>query len=144
MDLGRLEKKLVSLAEAIPAEKYGWRPAEGVRSVSETFMHVAAANHQILKALGHQVPEGVGEWEKVVDRDEVIERLKGSFAAIRDVASGVAQEALDEKVEFFGGKWSKRSVLFLANTHSHEHLGQLIAYARSNGVTPPWSRPAEG
>ena len=133
------EQKLVSLAEAIPADQYGWRPADGVRTVSEAFMHVAGANYYFGGRFGKQPPEGAGELEKTVtEKAEVVAKLKESFAHIKGSLAGAD---LTKETKLFGGKMGTTGDLALAAVgHIHEHLGQLIAYARSIGVTPPWSK----
>jgi len=141
MDLARLEQKVVGLAEAVPADKYDWRPAAGVRSVSEVYMHLAGSTFQILQGVGRPAPDNAGELEKITDKVEVIETLKGAFAAAKEAMLAASDDGMDENVEFFGRQWSKRAVFYLTATHIHEHLGQSIAYARSIGVVPPWSAP---
>ena len=140
-ELTAVEKKLVSLAEAVPAEKYGWRPAEGVRSVSEVYMHVAGGNYMLPTMIGVKMPEGITrDMEKTVtDKAKVIENLKASFAHVRKAVEGVPDADLDKKVKFFGTEKSEREMLLLLMNHAHEHLGQSIAYARMNGIAPPWS-----
>lgn len=132
--------KLMSLAEAIPADKYDWRPAEGVRSVSETLMHVAGANYFFGSQFGAEMPENVRELEKITDKDEVVKTLKASFEAAKKAMGSTMDADLDKVHELPFGKFSSRSMLLLMATHAHEHLGQTIAYARSNGVVPPWSQ----
>ncbi|MDX1582410.1 MAG: DinB family protein [Thermoanaerobaculia bacterium] len=141
-ELDQIEKKLVGLAEAIPAEKYDWRPAEGIRSVSETLMHVAGGNYYFLQPLGLEGPEGLDPRtleKNVTEKDDVISELKRSFKYARKAVKSVGDDHLEDMVEVFGSDWTKRQVLLLYVTHGHEHLGQMIAYARSNEVTPPWS-----
>ncbi len=134
-------KKLVQLAEAEPAGKYGWRPAEGVRSVSEVYMHVVGGNYLLPTFMGVKAPEGFdrGMEKKVTDKAQVVEWLKKSIAHVKAAAEGVPDAELDQTVKFFGRDMSKRRLLFVLDNHLHEHLGQSIAYARVNGVTPPWS-----
>jgi len=132
--------KLIDLAEAIPADKYGWRPADGVRSVSEVLMHVALGNFFIPGALGIDPPTDVptdGE-KTVTTKDEVIALLKRSFDHVDRIDLDSSKH--DELVQLFGNEWPRRRVLLLLMAHHHEHLGQMIAYARSNDVVPPWSR----
>ena len=143
-DFERTSGRVVQLAEAIPADKYGWRPAEGVRSVSEAVMHVAAANFALASALGVAPPEGADleNLEKVTDREEVLATLKTSIDHAKKALEGAEGTDYNRTVNAFGFEMpAARAVVILA-AHSHEHLGQLIAYARSNGVTPPWSQPS--
>lgn len=145
-DFDGVAKKLVDLAEAIPADKYSWRPADGVRSVSEVYVHVAGANFFFASRLGVDMPEDFSrDAEKTVTaKDDVIALLKKSIDHMKQAVAAKAGANLDEEVDFFGGMRPVRDIFMVASGHAHEHLGQSIAYARSNGVVPPWSRPAEG
>ncbi|HXF94946.1 MAG TPA: DinB family protein [Gemmatimonadales bacterium] len=133
--------KLVRLAEAIPAEKYTWRPAEGVRSVSQVLVHVAGGNFLFPTMVGVEPgarPPRDAE-QTVTDKAQVVDWLKRSFEHARSAIRGVSDAALDQSVDMFGRQTSGRNVLLTMVSHAHEHLGQLIAYARTTGVTPPWS-----
>ena len=136
--------RLLQLAEAIPADKYGWTPADGVRTVSQVFVHVAGANYFFASQFGVDMPEGWGmdAEQTITAKDDVIAALKASQGAIHKAAANAAKIDLDETVSMFGTDRSKRAVLMIVSGHGHEHLGQAIAYARSNGVVPPWSQPA--
>ena len=134
------EKKLIALSEAVPQEKYSWRPAEGVRSMSEVFTHVAGGNYLITQAVGVKPPAGIDrEVEKITDRAKVIDTLKGSFEHVRQAALNTSDADLDKSVNLFGRATTTRDVFLLLATHAHEHLGQAIAYARMNNVVPPWT-----
>ncbi len=140
----RAAEKLISLAEAMPVEKYTWRPAEGVRSTSETFMHVAGGNFFLSRPLGAEIPEGIGrELEKETDKAKVVATLKQSLDHARAAVQGFDVAKLAEEVEVFGQTMTYGDVLMILGGHVQEHLGQSIAYARMNGVVPPWSRPAD-
>lgn len=141
-EIDAVGKKLVELAEAMPADKYSWRPAPGVRSVGEVYLHVVGGNSFIPTFLGAPPMEGVSrETEKTVkDKAQIVALLKKSIENARAVAANVPEADLNKKVKAFGGReMSERQVLLILLNHLHEHLGQSIAYARSNGVTPPWS-----
>ncbi|HSE63849.1 MAG TPA: DinB family protein [Thermoanaerobaculia bacterium] len=139
--LNDLEKKLVSLAEAMPQDKFGWRPGAGVRSVSEVYMHVAGGNYFLPTFLGAKMPEGFSrEMEKTVtEKAKVIDAMKKSFDHARKAVEATPDSDLDKKVKFFGQEPSERMMMIVLVSHGHEHLGQSIAYARTNGVAPPWS-----
>lgn len=139
------EKKLVGLAEAMPAEKYSWRPAEGVRSISEAFVHAATSNLFIPTMVGVEpsVKMERGMEKSVTEKAKVLELLKKSFAHVKDAIGRISDSDLDKATKMFGRESTYRNVLMLLVAHNHEHLGQSIAYARSNGVTPPWSMGGE-
>lgn len=141
-ELESIEEKVTSLAAEMPEDNYSWRPDEGIRSVSEVFVHIGGANHFILSFLGKQMPEGFSrDAEKTMtSKEDITKFLKDSFSAAKDFVSSVDDTGLDDVVELPFAKMSKRKVLFLLANHSHEHLGQAIAYARTNGVIPPWSK----
>jgi uncharacterized damage-inducible protein DinB len=142
-NLDDTQKKIVSLAEAVPADKYTWRPAEGVRSISEVFMHIAGANYMIPAGLGVPAPSGLKpDMEKTVtDKAKILEHLKQSFEHQRKVLAGATD--LAKPVKLFGRESTSGATQVLIVTHLHEHLGQAIAYARMNKVTPPWSAGRE-
>ncbi len=135
------EKKVVDLAEAVPDTKYGWRPSEGVRSIGEVYVHIASANYGFPKMIGVKPPENlVKDPEKnITDKKEIIAFLKGSFAYVRSVAMKTSDAELDKPANFYGEETTVRGILFHLATHLHEHLGQSIAYARTNNVVPPWT-----
>jgi len=140
--------KIVSLAQAIPAEKYDWRPAEGVRSVGEAFQHISAGVYYLTLMVGVQPPAGhpqsfeeAGALEKQTSKEACLASLERALAFGRGVVDGATPELLAKQIDFFGTPTDGRSVLLALNAHLHEHLGQEIAYARSIGVVPPWSMP---
>jgi uncharacterized damage-inducible protein DinB len=138
------EKKLVALAEAIPQEKYSWRPEEGVRSVSEVYMHVASANYNIPRAAGVNPPAGLErDLEKITDKSKVVNTLRQSFMHVRQAMVSTPDADWDKPVKLFGASTTVRDVFLTIITHAHEHLGQSIAYARMNNITPPWTAARE-
>jgi uncharacterized damage-inducible protein DinB len=139
--LDDLESKTVKLAEAIPQEKYSWRPGEGVRSIGEVVGHVTAANYAFTRNLGVKVPAGLDlrNAEKVTDKAQLVAALKQSFVDIRTGIKALAESDMNRTVKLFGNDKSIRAVLLTLAVHTSEHLGQSIAYARSAGVIPPWT-----
>jgi len=135
------EKQILDLAEATPADKYGWRPGAGVRSISEVYIHLAGANYFLLGSAGIKPPAGLDrEMEKnVTEKAKVIDELKKSFAHLRAGISATSDADLDKPVKFFGRDSTVRGVMLTAISHEFEHLGQSIAYARMNGIVPPWT-----
>ena len=141
-EVAGLEKKFVGLAEAVPEDKYTWRPGEGVRSVSEVYLHVALANMRIPTALGVAPPSGIqpkGFEKSTSEKAKVIELLKQAFEHLRQAAMKTSDADLEKKTKLFGREAAYQDVFLGISTHMHEHLGQSIAYARVNKVTPPWS-----
>ena len=139
-DFDDVSKKIVELAEAVPAAKYNWRPAPGVRSVSEVYMHVAGGNYFLATFAGAKPPSyDTRNLEKINDKARVIEELKKSFEYLRMVATHGTDADLEKPIKMFGYDTTQRGALMTALNHLHEHLGQSIAYARMNGVVPPWS-----
>ena len=145
-DVSTMESKYVGLAEAIPASAYDWSPMEGVRSVGEVFCHMAAANFGIPRFFGVEAPAGAEALETKCDTDDLaalkngaVEALSESFVFARQAIAAVPDASLDDATKLFGRDTTKRAAMLLYVTHMHEHLGQSVAYARSNGVVPPWS-----
>ena len=136
------EDKLVQLAEAIPESKYGWTPDKGVRTVGEVFMHVASANFGIPGIWGVKPPAGFSfeTYEKsLTKKADIIKALKDSFAHVEGALKAAPDADLDKPIKLFGSETTVRGGYLLVMSHVHEHLGQAIAYARSNKVTPPWT-----
>jgi uncharacterized damage-inducible protein DinB len=136
------ESRFTQLAEAIPAEKFTWRPGSGVRSVSEVLLHVAGANQGLPNMAGIKPPAGFamqGYEQSTTDKAKVIAEVKKSFAHIQAAASQMKDVDADKAMKVFGMDMTGRSFSFFMARHLGEHLGQLIAYARVNGVAPPWS-----
>ena len=145
----RVEKEILGLAEATPADKYSWRPAPGVRSVAEVFTHIVGGNYGLTGFAGIKPPAGwdmeaMQKMEKnVTEKAKVIEELKKSFAHLRAGIASMPDADLDKPAKFFGNDTTVRGILLVAANHEHEHLGQSIAYARMNGITPPWTAASE-
>ena len=143
-DLADVEKKVEGLAEAMPQAKYGWRPAEGVRSVSEVYTHIAGSNYFLLSFMNVPKPAGLApDMEKITDKAKVMEALKASFENLRQAILKTSDADLEKPAKMFGRDTTYEGVIFTIANHLHEHLGQSIAYARTNGVVPPWSMPKE-
>jgi uncharacterized damage-inducible protein DinB len=136
------EDKFNRLAEAIPADKYTWRPAPDVRSFAEVFLHVSAANYNLYRLVGTPPPAGfdVKGFEKsTTDKAKVMATLKDSFAHAKKAIAAMPDADLEKSLDWFGGKNTERGILLFIVRHAAEHLGQSIAYARVIGITPPWT-----
>jgi uncharacterized damage-inducible protein DinB len=141
-----IQEKLVGLATETPEDKFSWRPAEGVRSTGEVFVHAAAANYFLLSMTGVALPEGLDprSMEKeITKKDEIIKALDDSYSFLYAELEKMSDEDLEKMIKLFGRDASVRLAMMLTIEHNSEHLGQSIAYARMNGITPPWSRKAE-
>ncbi|MDQ3252933.1 MAG: DinB family protein [Acidobacteriota bacterium] len=143
-EMDNLEKKLVGLAEAMPADKFTWRPMDGVRSVSEVYTHMAGSNFNFPQFLGIKPPAGVGrEMEKITDKAQVVEMLKQSLAHVRLAATNTPDADWDKTVTYSGRNIVVREAFFRLALGMREHLGQSVAYARVNRVVPPWTAERE-
>jgi uncharacterized damage-inducible protein DinB len=136
------ENEFIRLADAFPAEKYTWRPAPGVKSVAEVFLHVSAANYNMYKLVGAPSPAGLdvaGMEQSTTDKAKVIATLRASYAHAKKAITDMPDANLEKTMDWLGGTITQRGVLLYIIPHIAEHLGQAIAYARINGVVPPWS-----
>ena len=138
---GHVSQQLVALAEATPEEKFGWRPAPGVRSASEVYMHIAIANFYLLSVTGPAMPaELKQQMEKsVTSKAEVISWLKRSLDAVKQAHLAVKPADLSRKVHIADRDATVDGMYLRIIVHANEHMGQLIAYARMTGVALPWS-----
>ena len=137
-----VSRQLIALAEATPAEKFAWRPAAGVRSTSEVYMHIAMANFYLLSVTGPKMPAGLKEdMEKTVtSKAEVIDWLKRSLDAVKEAHWAAKPKDLERKVHIADRDATVDGMYLRIIVHANEHMGQLIAYARMSGVVPPWSK----
>ena len=150
-DVADVEKKMVDLAKAMPEGTMTWRPMPGVRSAREVFLHIAGENYLIPSFMGTAIPAAtgiVGTDFKTVDafekrdlkKDQTVADLEASFANLKKTMAADSASTMGKEVDFFGTKMSRQAAWIGTVTHLHEHLGQAIAYARSNKVVPPWSK----
>jgi uncharacterized damage-inducible protein DinB len=140
-ELRHVTKQLVALAEATPQEKFSWRPAPGVRSTSEVYMHIALANFYLLRVTGPEMPVDLKpELEKTVTtKTEVIQWLKRSLEQVKEARAAMKPADLKRKVRVADRDATVDGMYLRIIVHNNEHMGQLIAYARLSGVKPPWS-----
>ena len=149
--LGQIEyvqKQIMDLENAIPDKKMAWRPAKGVRSVGEVYMHIALSNYFLAKFAGVELPADVklpefsemSKWEaSTTNKKEIAGKLTASFDFLKTSIGKMPDADLEKPVTFFGQETNVRGMLLTAFAHHHEHLGQSIAYARMNGIVPPWT-----
>jgi peptidylprolyl isomerase len=146
--LKTVESEVMQLAKAVPEEKYNWRPGPAVRTLQQVFLHIASGTHLILN-IAQDADEGEvkkmiedndkGE-QQPIDKQKTLAALTESFAEVHKYLDEVTARALTRDAEFFGQKTTTRGILIFLDTHAGEHLGQAIAYARMNGIVPPWSK----
>lgn len=145
-DLETMKSKFTELAGAMDASMYGWQPMEGVRTVSEVYMLIVAENYGIPSNWGAAAPAGVTpsptmfrDLAKVTDKADVTKQLEDSFTYMIDAVSKLSDAKMSETIKMFGQDRTVQAALFMIVGDMHEHLGQAIAYARSNKVVPPWT-----
>lgn len=142
-----VSRQLIELAEATPPEKFAWRPAPGVRSTSEVYMHIAIANFYLLSVTGPKMPADLNspDLEKTVTaKADVIRWMKRSLDAVKTARAGLKPGDLQRKVKIQGKEVTVDGMYLRIIVHDNEHMGQLIAYARMNGIVPPWSKAGPG
>lgn len=137
-----VSSQLIALAEATPADKFAWRPAPGVRSTSEVYMHIAIANFYFLSVLGQKMPAEInqGTEKEITAKADVMAWLKRSLDAVQSAHAAEKPKEMERKVTFLKRETTADALYLRAIVHSNEHMGQLVAYARTSGVVPPWSK----
>ena len=148
LPFGEMEQQVTALAKAVPEDKYDWRPAPGVRSFREVFLHIAYGNQLLLKIseglqgddLQKTIAAQIKAETEALTKEQVLQKLAEGFTAVRSALQGARAAALAHEVNFFGTATTQRGILATLDTHIAEHLGQAIAYSRMNGIVPPWSK----
>ena len=145
LDLQDMQKKFTGLAETMPAEKYGWRPSPDVRNFGEVLLHVANANYNIPNLMGAALPAGFDPktFEKsTTDKAKIIAELNKSFASAIAAVQAMSNADFAKPLKKLGPDANDGDVVYILVVHAHEQLGHAIAYARANGVVPPWTAAA--
>lgn len=146
VDLDAVQKKFVGLANAIPADKMTWRPSSDSRSFAEVFLHVAGERYQILGLMGTAAPAGFDPktFEKsTTDRAAVVAELNKSWEFAEKAIKGMSNADFAKLLPKLGPQANAGDVVYILVADAHEHLGQAVAYARVNGVVPPWTAAAQ-
>lgn len=138
-DVGALSDKFVGLARVM-AGKYEWKPGPGVRSVSDVFNLIVSENKMLTGLLTGAPSQGGMGGPQIADPAELQAALTSSYAALKQAVSGLSNGDLNASVKMFGRDMTKQGAALMLIFDQHEHLGQSIAYARINGVVPPWSK----
>ncbi len=142
LDLQAVNKKCVALAEALPGDKLTWRPSPDARSFAEVFLHVAGERYGILGMMGATPPAGfkAKEFEKsTTDKDRIVEELNQSWDFANRTINGMNNADFAKLLPKLGPQANEGDVVYILVADAHEHLGQLVAYARQNGIVPPWT-----
>ncbi len=142
LDLDRAQQKFVALTNAIPSGKFTWRASEDSRSFAEVLLHVAAERYQILKLMGATYPESFHEkdFEKsTTDQAKIVEELNRSWDFAQKTINGMTNADFAKLLPKLGPQANAGDVVYILVADAHEHLGQLVAYARMNGIVPPWT-----
>jgi uncharacterized damage-inducible protein DinB len=137
-----VSSQLIALAEATPDKDFSWRPAPGIRSTSEVYMHIASANFYLLSIIGPKMPS---DWKDnmektVTSKPQVIKWLKRSLDSVKAAHLAETPQDLQRKVHIDDRDATVDGIYLRIIIHDNEHMGQLVAYARMTGVVPPWSR----
>jgi uncharacterized damage-inducible protein DinB len=142
VDLAEVQKKIVALVQALPNDKLTWRPAPDTRSFAEVLLHVAGERYGILKMMGAQPPASFNphDFDKsTTDRDRIVAELNESWAFTEKTIKGMSNADFARLLPKLGPQANAGDVVYILVSDAHEHLGQLIAYSRQNGVVPPWT-----
>jgi uncharacterized damage-inducible protein DinB len=144
-DLDELTTKFVAIAEAFPQDKYTWRPMEGVRSVSEVLMLVSLEGYSFIPNSFGLTPaeisrEEMGKMRTLSDKAEVVSHVKKALAHAKAQVTAADPGTLTGTHKVMGQDMTATQTAQHISGDLHEHLGQLIAYARMNHVVPPWSK----
>jgi uncharacterized damage-inducible protein DinB len=146
LDLQAVNKKCVDLAEALPSDKLTWRPSANTRSFAEVFLHVAGERYGILSMMGAKPPAGfkAREFEKsTTEKDRIVHDLNQSWDFANKTISSMSNVDFAKLLPKLGPQANEGDVIYILIADAHEHLGQLIAYARQNGIVPPWTAQME-
>ena len=146
LDLEKVQKKFVDLANAVPADKLTWRPSADSRSFAEVLLHVAGERYGILSLMGAELPAGLdrkGFEKSTTDRARIVEELNKSWEFAQKTIQGMTNADFAKLLPKLGPQANAGDVVYILVADAHEHLGQLVAYARENGIVPPWTVEAQ-
>jgi uncharacterized damage-inducible protein DinB len=146
LDLEGVQKKFVDLANALPADKLNWRPSPDSRSFAEVFLHVAGERYGIMALMGAEKPAGFNgkTFEKsTTDRAQIVEELNKSWGFAQSTIQGMSNADFAKLLPKLGPQANAGDVVYILVADAHEHLGQAVAYARENGIVPPWTVEAQ-
>jgi uncharacterized damage-inducible protein DinB len=145
-DLDAVNTKFMSLAEAVPQRNFTWRPSRDSRSVAEVLLHVAGKRYQILALMGATPPADFvtkGYEKSTTDQAAIVQELNKSWAYARAAIDGMTNADFAKLMPKLGPNANAGDVVYILVADAHEHLGQSVAYARVNGIVPPWTAAAK-
>ncbi|MGA2697171.1 MAG: DinB family protein [Terriglobales bacterium] len=146
LDLEQVQKKMAALAEALPADKFAWRPSTDSRSFAEVFLHVSGERYDILGMMGATAPTGFNGKtyeQSTTDKARIIEELNKSWEFSKNAINSMTNADFAKPLPKLGPQANAGDVIYILVADAHEHLGQIIAYARVNGIVPPWTAAAK-
>lgn len=146
LDLANVNKKFVDLANVVPADKMTWRPSADARSFAEMFLHVAGERYGIMSMMGAEKPAGFDgkTFEKsTTDRAHIVAELNKSWTFAETAIKGMSNADFAKLLPKLGPQANEGDVVYILVGDAHEHLGQAVAYARENGIVPPWTVEAQ-
>ena len=146
-DIDILREKFVALARAIPADKLNWRPMEGTRSFREVFAHIAAEGFTEPVGFGRPLPAGsIADFDseearlRALPDDQLIAAMDRAMENLSATMTGLTRAKINTPIPYFGESTLPRAAVTYTLIDLHEHLGQLVSYARMNQIVPPWAR----
>ncbi len=145
LDLGAVQKKFVDLANTVPTDKFNWRPSADSRSFAEVFLHVAAERYQIMNLMGATPPanfDGKTFEKSTTDKAQIVDDLNKSWDFAQKAINGMTNADFARLIPKLGPQANAGDVVYILVADAHEHLGQSVAYARENGIVPPWTAEA--
>ena len=146
VDLETMQKKFVDLANALPADRLTWRPSADSRSFAEVFLHVASERYGILSLMGAETPAGIDRKaleKSTTDRARIVDELNKSWDFAKKTIQAMPNAEFAKLLPKLGPQANAGDVVYILVADNHEHLGQSIAYARENGIVPPWTIEAQ-
>jgi uncharacterized damage-inducible protein DinB len=146
LDLDTQNKKFISLAEALPQDKFNWRPSPDARSFAEVFLHVAGERYDILALGGATIPVGFDSkiYEKsTTDKAKIVTELKKTGDFMQATIGSMSNADFARPIPKLGPEANAGDVVYILVADAHEHMGQLVAYARANDIVPPWTIAAQ-
>ncbi len=146
-DIDGLREKFMALAKALPAEKHGWRPMEGTRSFRDVFAHIAAEGNTETAMFGRPLPSGsLADFDAEEARlmklpdEQLVAAMDRAMQSLSATLGGLTQAKINNPIRYYGQSTLPRVATTYTLNDLHEHLGQLVAYARTNKIVPPWSK----